>query len=179
MQSAPAERVSSRAIPATWTNVHINGVSHFHIAEINIARARAPLDDPLMASFVRQLDETNALADRDPGFVWRLAGEAGEASSYVQAFDDPHILINLSVWKSIDELFNYTYRSAHTDVFRARREWFVPMELPHLALWWIPAGTLPTIEDGKARLVKLATDGPTPFAFTFKQRFPPPVELVS
>ena len=144
----------------------------YHLAQINIARMRAPLDDPLMAGFVNRLDEINALADEAPGFVWRLQDESNNATN-IQVFDDPRLIINMSVWESIEALFEYTYRSGHVELFRARKEWFEPLGSPSLALWWIPAGDTPTAEEGKRRLALLAENGPSPEVFTLKKRFEP------
>jgi hypothetical protein len=147
-----------------------------HLAQINVARALAPLDDPLLADFVAQLDLVNAAAERSEGFVWRLASDEGGPSSYVRAYDDPRMVVNLTVWTSVEAVKAYAYRNAeHAAVFRARRQWFEHLDGPSLALWWIPAGTLPTAEEGKAKLELLARLGPTPDAFTFKAPFPPPL----
>lgn len=145
----------------------------FHIAQINVARALAPMNDPLMADFVAQLDEINALAERSEGFVWRLQDEAGNATS-IKVYEDNFIIINMSVWESIDALYQYTYYSAHVNVFRQRKAWFEKFGRPHMALWWIPAEELPTALDGRERLEHLQTHGPSPYAFTFKERFPIP-----
>lgn len=145
----------------------------YHLAQVNVGRLRAPVDDPLIADFVAQLDEVNALADSSPGFVWRLQDESGNATA-VPAFDDPQMIINMSVWDSLEALRAYTYRSDHTRVLARRREWFEKMDRPHFALWWIPAGTLPSIADAKQRLELLAARGPGPDAFTFRDHFPPP-----
>jgi uncharacterized protein DUF3291 len=148
--------------------------ARFHLAEFNVARARAPLDDPRMAGFVAQLDAVNRLAEASPGFVWRLVAEGGAASSYIRAFDDERLLVNLSVWESVESLQAYVYRSAHGQVYRDRATWFEPPVGAWLAMWWIPAGRLPTVEEGKAKLERLATHGPTSEAFTFKRVFAPP-----
>ena len=148
-------------------------MTDYQLAQINIARAVAPLDDPRLADFVARLDEINALADESPGFVWRLQSESGNASD-IQAFADPRLLINLSVWDSLESLFGYVYRSGHTAVMARRREWFERPSRPHIALWWIPAGHLPSVEDSLGRLDHLERHGPTPEAFTFKRRFPAP-----
>jgi len=148
-------------------------IATYHLAQINIARVRAPLDDPLMADFVAQLDAVNAIADESPGFVWRLKAEDGGASTYVRAFDDDRIIINMSVWESVEALQQYVYRDQHGGVFRDRRKWFEPLADPSLALWWVLAGHIPTIAEGKERLETLARLGPTLEAFTFKSYFPP------
>lgn len=147
--------------------------SFYHLAQINIARMLAPLDDPLMADFVAQLEAINAVADQSPGFIWRLQTEGGDATA-INAFADDRILINMSVWASLEVLQHYTYRSQHAGVFRDRKRWFEPLGAPHLALWWVPAGHIPSPEEGKERLALLCEHGPTPAAFTFKQSFPAP-----
>jgi hypothetical protein len=123
----------------------------------------------LLAEFVALLDPINALADQSPGFVWRLQTEAGNATA-IRAFDDERLLVNMSVWLSIEQLAEFVYRSGHVAVMRRRREWFERMRV-YVALWWIPAGTIPTVADAELRLAHLRRHGPTPFAFTFKQRF--------
>jgi len=149
-------------------------MTNFHLAQINIGRIRAPLiTDPIMKDFVDQLDTINALAEATPGFVWRLQSESGNATD-ILIYEDERLLLNMSVWESVDALFNYAYASDHTDFFRRRGEWFERMTTPHMALWWIPAGTLPTPHEGKHRIEYLTEHGPTPYAFTFKQRFPVP-----
>ena len=144
-----------------------------HLAQINIGRMIAPIDHPSVAAFAEALDRINAIADASPGFVWRLQTEDGNATS-IHAFDDPLLLVNMSVWESAEALRAYVYKTDHVGFLRQRREWFVPYDGPHMALWWIPAGTLPTVEDGKAALGALAADGPSPRAFTFNPTFPPP-----
>ena len=145
----------------------------FHLAQVNIARARGPIDGPVMAGFVALLEEINALAERSPGFVWRLQTDAGNATA-VQPYDDARVLVNLSVWRGLDELKSYVYRGAHAAVMRRRREWFERFDGFYLALWWVPAGHLPSVEEAKERLHRLGTEGPGPTAFTFTQPFPPP-----
>jgi hypothetical protein len=141
-----------------------------HLAQYNLARLSAPLDDPRIADFVAALDRINTLGDRSPGFVWRLHTENGDSTS-VRVRGDDRILVNFTIWESIEALFEFTYHSDHAEVFRRRREWFdAPVEA-YLVLWWIPAGYIPTIEEADERLDHLRANGPTPYAFTFKQRF--------
>ncbi len=144
----------------------------YHLAQMNIARSVAAIDDPAMADFVANLDRINALGEATPGFVWRLKDETGSATA-IRAFDDPLMIVNLTVWTSIEALRGYAYRSDHVDVFRRRREWFVPLDGPHLVLWWVPAGHIPTVTEARGRLDHLAANGPTPDAFTLKTAFPP------
>ena len=142
------------------------------IAQVNIARAKAPLDTPLLAEFVAALEPVNALADSAPGFVWRLQDEGGDATS-IRAFPDDLMIVNMSVWTSIEALWEFVYGGRHLEVMRHRREWFSRIEA-HQVLWWVPSGDTPTVEEAKARLELLADHGPTAEAFTFKHRFPPP-----
>ena len=145
----------------------------YHLAQVNIGRIRAPMQDPLMDGFRLALARINALADASPGFVWRLQTEQGNATS-IHAFDDPLLLVNMSVWTTIEALHAYVYDSDHTPFVRARRQWFEPFEGPMLALWWVPEGHLPTVTEAKGRLELLAARGPTPEAFTFRHTFPAP-----
>ena len=141
-----------------------------HIVQANIARMRAPLDDPLMAGFAERLEPLNALADASPGFVWRLQTEEGDATE-IDVFGDELVLFNMSVWESIEALESYVYKSNHVNAVQKRAEWFERPTKSPLVLWWIEAGQIPTIEEGKARLEQLWADGPTAHAFTFRQRF--------
>jgi hypothetical protein len=147
-------------------------MSAHHIAQVNIALPRAPLDDPLLADFVALLDPINELADRSAGFVWRLQTDDGNATG-IRAFDDERIIVNMSVWESIEALWAFVYDSAHLDVMRRRREWFERIRM-HMCLWWVPAGHTPTVSEAEERLTLLREYGPTARAFTFKQPFGPP-----
>ena len=145
----------------------------YHIAQVNIARLLAPLDDPMIADFAARLDGINALAERSPGFVWRLQSEGGNATD-LRPFDDDRILVNMSVWESIEQLKEYVYRSAHAEVLKRRREWFEKFDGAFAAMWWIEAGHTPTVEEAKERLDHLYKHGESEFAFSFKKTFPPP-----
>jgi hypothetical protein len=144
-----------------------------HLVQVNIGRMAGPLDSPVMAGFVARLDEINALADWSPGFVWRLQSDAGNATD-LRPFDDDFILVNLSVWMSIEQLKTYVYKSAHTAVLRRRREWFEQLGSMHMALWWVEAGHIPTVAEAKERLAHLQAHGETADAFTFRRTFDSP-----
>lgn len=141
-----------------------------HLAQLNIAHSKAPMDSPLLADFVNNIDRINALADEAPGFVWRLQSEDGNALEF-RIFDD-HTLVNMSVWEDIESLKEYTYKSAHVEIMKRRKEWFHLMDEMYMVLWWIPAGHIPTIEEAAERLELLRANGPSAEAFTFKQAFP-------
>ena len=145
----------------------------YHVAQLNLARLRAPLESPGLAAFVAALDPINALAEQSPGYVWRLQTEEGNATS-IHVFDDEMIILNMSVWESVEALSEFTYRSDHRHIMARRREFFERPSDLYLVLWWIPAGTVPTPQDGVARLELLRRTGPSPDAFTFKSPFPPP-----
>ena len=142
-----------------------------HLAQLNIARLRAPLDSPELADFVAALDPVNALADAAPGFVWRLQTDDGDATS-IRAFDDDMLIVNMSVWESLDALRAYVYGSEHRAVMARRRQWFERMAEAYVVLWWVPAGHVPTVEEAKERLEALRREGPTADAFTFKTPWP-------
>lgn len=147
----------------------------WHLAQFNIARGRAAMDDPVMADFVATLDRVNALADASPGFVWRLQDDSGNATA-IAAYDDPNMLVNMSVWRDADALFDFVYRSGHTPVMARRRDWFLPLDGPYMVLWWVAAGHRPDVAEAQERLARLAAHGPTADAFTFKARFDPPAD---
>ena len=144
----------------------------YHIAQVNIGRIKASLDDPIMSGFTGRLDEINALADTSPGFVWRLQTPEGNAT-YLRPYGDERILVNMSVWESIDALKTFVYRTVHTELLRKREAWFERFESTYMALWWVPVGHLPGVDEAKKRLAYLDTHGPTEFAFTFKTTFQP------
>ena len=145
-------------------------MADWQLAQINIGRVAAPLEDPSMAEFMAALAPVNAIADASPGFVWRLKDDSGN-STYIRVFDDPQMIVNLSVWESVEALRAFTYRGQHTAVLTRRREWFEKLDRPHLAMWWTPAGSHPTAAEGLARLDHLHRHGPSEFAFTFTKVF--------
>jgi hypothetical protein len=148
-------------------------MSGWQIAQVNIALPREPLDSPALADFVVNLEPVNALADAAPGFVWRLADESGDATS-IRAFDDDRLIINMSVWQTIEDLWRFVYDGGHLEVMRRRREWMIRLAESDLALWWVPVGHIPGTDEATERVDHLRARGPTPYSFTFKQRYPVP-----
>jgi heme-degrading monooxygenase HmoA len=145
----------------------------YHLAQINIARFRIPASDPINADFMNSLDRVNAIAEAQPGFIWRLKSDGNDALD-IQAFDDPNVAVNLSVWRDLEALANFVYRNAdHLAIMRRRREWFDKLQVS-FALRWIPAGHLPTPAEGRTRIETLAQLGPSPEAFQFRNAFAPP-----
>lgn len=147
-------------------------MANYQIAQLNIGRIKGPLDGPIMAGFVKRLDEINALADSSPGFVWRLQTPEGNATS-LRPYDDDRIMLNMSVWETIETLHQYVYRTAHAELLRQRQQWFEKFEGAYSVLWWIPAGHIPSIEEAKIRLAHFNEHGPSSFAFSFKTVFSP------
>lgn len=147
-------------------------MSSYQLAQLNIARLSAPIDSPQLADFVAGLDRINALADRSPGFVWRMQSEEGDAVARDRFGAD--VVANLSVWEGIEPLRNFVYRSAHAEVMRRRREWFQRMREAYMVLWWMPSGRLPTVAEADRRLRRLREHGPSREAFMFKSPFPAP-----
>ena len=144
-----------------------------HLAQVNIARMLASLTDPLMAGFVAELDAINALADNSSGFLWRLQTPEGNATD-IRPFEDDLILVNLSLWASLADLSAFVYKSRHRQILQQRPQWFQRYNGPYIALWWVPSGHIPTVEDAKERLTYLSAHGETPYAFSFKKPFPAP-----
>ncbi len=140
------------------------------LAQINIAKMLAPIDSPVMSDFVANLDRINRLAEESMGFLWRLKDEDDNATS-IKVFNDEYIIVNMSVWESKEALFNFTYQSAHVEIFKRKKEWFHKMADMAMALWYVKEGHNPTPEEAKERLVLLNKLGETPFAFTFKSDF--------
>lgn len=143
----------------------------YHLAQANVARMLAPLDDPVMEGFTARLDPLNEIADSSPGFIWRYVSEDGDTTE-AEVFDDELVLFNMSVWESVEALEAYAYQSNHIEAVRQRMKWFERASRSPLVLWWIDAGHIPTVYEAKARFDKLWQDGPSAEAFTFRQRKP-------
>ncbi len=148
---------------------------NYHLAQINIGRLLAPLDDPQIAEFVAQLEPINALADSAPEFVWRLQSESGNATD-IAYNDDPFVIVNMSVWESIEALRDFAYGTGHVKVFRDRAKWFEKAAKPNYCLWWVPAGHVPSMAEGRERLEHYQEHGSTSYAFWFSQHFPQPAD---
>ncbi len=147
-------------------------MSNYRLAQINIAKLKAPIDSPELEDFVDNLDRINALAEGSDGFVWRLKGEGNDATSLRPFGDD--VIVNMSVWRDVEALKDFAYRSGHVEIMRRRREWFTRMAEAYVVLWWVPAGHEPTVEEAAERLELVRRQGPTPEAFNFGEAFPPP-----
>ncbi len=147
---------------------------HYHLAQLNIARFRLPQDHPQNADFINNLDRVNAIAENQEGFIWRFTGDGNDALD-VQAFDDPNIASNMSLWANIESLSAFVYRNKeHREIMRRRSEWFDKIDF-YLVLWWVKQGHVPSLKEAIERLALLETLGPSPEAFNFKTQFPKPL----
>ena len=150
----------------------------YHLAQLNIARLRQPMDHEDSAEFVRALDPINQLAESTPGFVWRLKDDDGASSSYVdvEGIDDPQLIVNMSVWEDLESFSQFVFQSGHTMYLRRRRDWFEKAEDAVAVCWWIPAGSTPEIDDAYQRLLHFRENGPSERAWPLSKPVPPPSE---
>jgi hypothetical protein len=142
-----------------------------HLAQINVGRLLYPIGDPRIAEFVDNLDAVNALAEQGPGFVWRLQDDSGNATQ-ISAYEDPEIIVNMSVWTTPEALYEFAYKTVHRRFVQRRKEWFKLFGAQYVALWWVEEGRSPAIGDGQRRLAHLERFGPTAWAFNFRRLFP-------
>lgn len=141
-----------------------------HLAQLNIAKPKFPMDAPEIADFVNNLVPINAIAEASDGFVWRLQDESGDATD-IRVLEDPDIIVNMSVWENIESLKNFMFRTHHIDFLKRKKEWFHNLNEESYVLWWIPVGHTPSIEEAMERLGHLRKHGDSPFAFSFKSNF--------
>jgi len=148
----------------------------WHVAQMNVGTLLHPTDDPRIAEFMNGLDRVNAMADAAPGFVWRLQSAQGNATD-IKVSANPLFIVNMSVWQDVEALFDFVYRTAHRDVMVKRRNWFEKPAGAYQVLWWITAGSIPSVEQGLERLSRLDRNGASPHAFDFRQKFAPPGDV--
>lgn len=151
-------------------------MSDWVLGQINVGTARYDLDDPRMDGFMSRLDAVNAIAEKSPGFVWRLQSGQGNATDIVLRPDEPRFIVNMSVWRDFESFEAYVFSEPHLSIMKDRRSWFEKHDgSPYACMWWQPADApMPTGEEGLERLALLAEKGPTPAAFPFKKRFAAP-----
>jgi len=148
-------------------------MSYYHLAQLNIANAVASMESSEMAGFVARLDEIHDLADNSDGFIWRW--ESGSIdSSVVDVFGDPQLLVNLSVWKSVEALKHFVYKTIHIELIRDKAAWVDKMPDMHQVVWWVPEGHIPSVAEAKQKLDYLRKNGPSEAAFTMAHPFPMP-----
>jgi len=148
-------------------------MNQYHLAQVNVAQAKEEINSVTMSGFSSRLNEINSLAEQSAGFIWRLQFAEGNATS-LRVFADPLLIVNMSVWKTIDDLKAFVYKSFHVELIRDREAWFTQLGTAHQALWWIPQGHIPTTQEAKEKLESIRQHGSSPAAFTFGQPFLPP-----
>ena len=144
-----------------------------HLAQLNIGKVRCNLESPEMADFVNNLDPINAIAEQSPGFIWRLKDESGDATN-IEVENTPDIIVNMSVWESVESLKNFMFKTHHIDFLKRKKEWFLPLSEASYVLWWIPKGHIPTLQEAIAKLDHLRENGESQDAFSFKSSYPKP-----
>lgn len=146
----------------------------YQLAQLNVARMLEPLDHPLMWEFVHFLGPINELAEQQEGFIWRLKDEEGTSATSIETpFTDDMIIVNMSVWESMETLRHFVYKTAHSYFVRQGKQWFERMERPHMVLWWVSEGHEPTPVEAAAKLEALQQNGPTPEAFDWGRPYGP------
>jgi len=151
-------------------------MNQYHLAEINIAKMKGvDINDPIMKEFVDNLDLVNTLAEKSEGFVWRLKDESSNATN-LNPYNDEQIIVNVSVWENIETLEGYMYKTFHSEFLKRRKEWFLKFGKAHTAMWWIPAGQIPTLEEAVEKLDHLQQNGPSQLVFDLRNKFPAPTE---
>lgn len=147
-----------------------------HLAQYNVGRLRRPLDHDETAEFVAALEPINAIAEASPGFVWRLQDDSGASSSFVavKGIDDPLVVVNYSIWTDLESLQHFMYKSGHASYLRRRTEWFERTSDATAVCWWIPAGTIPHVDEAQRRLERLQADGPSVEGWPLREPHPPP-----
>jgi hypothetical protein len=152
---------------------------NFHLAQVNVAWMHGAIDEPAMSGLAGRIEELNTLAEQSEGFVWRIPTsdvtfEALEPfNADFPGFRRDRLFYNMSVWKSLEDLRAYTFGSLHAEMLNDRRQWVERVEGAAVALWWIPIGTRPTIEESAERLRSVRNLGATAYAFTMRKPFPP------
>ena len=150
-----------------------------HLAQMNIAWMHGRIGDPVMSGLAARVDEIYHLADRSPGFVWRLpsSGITPETlepfESVFPGFQRDKLFYNMSVWETVEALRSYTFASAHAELLNERYQWIDKIAGASTVLWWIGSGARPTIAESVDRWRHLQAHGPTPHAFTLRRSFDP------
>lgn len=136
-----------------------------HLAELNIGRLVASVDDPRVAEFIDNIDRINGLGKRMPGFVWMLEGSGGPGATDHAIGGDALLVPNLTVWEDAASLETFVWGTVHKQFYEKRAEWFEVLDKMHFVMWWVPEGHKPTLEEALDRLEMLNTKGDSPDAF--------------
>ncbi|MGX9353777.1 DUF3291 domain-containing protein [Roseobacteraceae bacterium S113] len=141
--------------------------TQMHLAELNVGRLLAPVDDPRVAEFMSNLDLVNGLGRRSPGFVWMMegSGEPGTGNTENAINGDPQFVANLSVWESIETLEHFVWNTVHRQFYERRAEWFEVLGEQHFVMWWVPEGQSPSLAEAMTRLAHKQEHGDSDQAF--------------
>jgi hypothetical protein len=151
-------------------------MAEYQLAEINIARMKGvTIDDPVMKEFVDNLDKVNEIAEQSEGFVWRLKDEDNNATN-LNPYNDEQVIVNVSVWDSIESLEHYMYKTFHSEFLKRRKEWFQSFGQVSTAMWWIKKGEIPDMDQAMEKLDYLQKNGVSEIVFNFKQKYPKPID---
>ncbi|TRX34043.1 DUF3291 domain-containing protein [Flavobacterium sp. ZT3R18] len=151
-------------------------MTEYQLAEINIARMKGvAINDPIMKEFVDNLDKVNEIAEQSEGFVWRLKDEDNNATN-LNPYNDEQIIVNISVWDSIESLEHYMYKTFHSEFLKRRKEWFQSFGQVSTAMWWVKKGEIPDINQAMEKLDYLQKNGVSEIVFNFKQKYPKPID---
>lgn len=140
--------------------------------QLNLAKMRAPFDDPLFDDFRARLEELHTAAEQHKGFVWRYQGEKDD-DGYIKPYPNyPLIMGNMSAWENYESLFNYTFSGAHMSIMKEKRKWFERLPHPYTVLYYGTVEDLQRddselLEHAMQRLRYLSVYGETPVAFGF------------
>jgi len=148
-----------------WVRLQRQGGMGRHLAEVNIGRVLGGPEDPRMTDFFDNLARINALAERMPGFIWRLKDETGDSAMALHWPGDPSLNVNMSVWESPEALGRFVFQTVHSNIYARKHDFFEPPERPTFALWWVEPGHIPTLEEAKARLDHYCAHGASEYAF--------------
>ncbi len=139
-----------------------------HLAELNIAKFKYATSDSRMAGFMNNLDAINALADRAPGFIWRLKSDGSNNATDLRVSEEEYA-VNMSVWTDAKSLENYVFKTAHVQIYRRKSEWMELMEKPHMVFWNVPEGHQPSLAEAMDKLQDYENNGPSERAFGWAQ----------
>lgn len=139
------------------------------LAELNIGRLVADIDDRRVSEFMTALDRVNGMGKRMPGFVWMMegSGEPGTGNTEAKLDGDPRFIANLTVWQNVETLEAFVWNTVHRQFYERRQNWFAVLGKMHFVMWWVPKGHRPTLDEGMARLEELSQNGPSERAFSW------------
>ncbi|MDB4197301.1 DUF3291 domain-containing protein [Ascidiaceihabitans sp.] len=134
------------------------------LAELNVGYAAYPLDDPRMSEFMDNLETINALAERSPGFVWRMKSDSGNATD-ISVPGDTEMISNMSVWEDVASLGNYVFNTVHAPFYKRKEEWFQATTSHHFAMWMVEDNHTPDLAEAMDHMEYLQKYGSTDHAF--------------